>query len=228
MGLLVVAGDNGGDGGAQLLKLLLGLRIEQRQRGKVDSDGRVLGVDDDGGADGGSLTAAVGAYLTEEIRGVMEVGLLLGAAESFAALSLGLLFVAGLFLARGAATGTLGLVLGDALGLGLLVGEGLGGGLCLGLGGLALLLALLLGILGGIPRVENLRDRSVSHGQAGDKGVATHVAIIFLVAKLASADDSDRRGGGRRAGVALLFVYGKVAVSEMQSMQAGTGTSGMC
>jgi len=44
----------------------------------------------------------------------------------------------------------------------------------------------------------------------------TYIAIIFLVTELTAAGGSDRRRGRRSAGVGLLFVCGKVAVSEMR------------
>lgn len=89
-----------------------------------------------------------------------KVGILLGATEALATLRLGLILVAGRLAVLEAATGALSLVQGDALGLGLLVGGGLGVRLGLDLGSLALLLALYLGVLGGIPRVEDLMAMS--------------------------------------------------------------------
>ena len=86
---------------------------------------------------------------------MVKVGILLVAAESFAALSLCLLLlviVSGL----GAGPLALGLVLGDALALGLLVCGGCGGGLGLGLCGLLLLLAFYLRVLGIVPVLEDL------------------------------------------------------------------------
>jgi hypothetical protein len=90
---------------------------------------------------------------------MVQVRLYLCTAESFAAFCLGLVFVALLFIFS-ALTSTIGLVFGNALGLGFLVRGSFGEGLGLGLGGLALLLALYLGILGGIPRVKNLASTS--------------------------------------------------------------------
>jgi len=82
---------------------------------------------------------------------VLEVGLLLGAAQALAARRLALV-------ARGVAVLLeeqllRGDALGDALGLGLLVRGGLGVGLGLLLRGDLGLLALDLGVLGGVPGV---------------------------------------------------------------------------
>ena len=119
--------------------------------------GRVLGVDGHRGARGGGLPHAGGAVsgpadaeprVAEQVLGVLQVGVLLGAAQALTALGLGLLLVA---VALSELAGPLGLDLGDALSLGLLVGGGLGVGLGLGLGGLLGLLSLDLGILGGVP-----------------------------------------------------------------------------
>ena len=79
---------------------------------------------------------------------MLQVGVLLGAAQALTALGLGLLLVV---VALSELAGPLGLDLGDALSLGLLVGGGLGVGLGLGFGGLLGLLSLDLGILGGVP-----------------------------------------------------------------------------
>lgn len=89
---------------------------------------------------------------------MLEVGLLLGAAEARPALGLGLVVKV---VGRGEGAGALGLELGDALGLGLFVRGGFGVGLGLGLGGLLGLLALYVGVFGGVPRVEDL-DRTMS------------------------------------------------------------------
>lgn len=84
-----------------------------------------------------------------------EVGVLLGATQSLSALSLRLVFLVGLVVFITLA-GALGLMLGNALGLWLLVGGSLGSSLGLGLGGLALLFALYLGIFGGVPGFKDL------------------------------------------------------------------------
>ena len=155
VGLFGVAGKNGGHGGAHRLKLLLGLGVEEGQGGQVDRVGGVLRVDDDGGAGGRGLAAGVEADGAKQVLGVMQIRLLLGAAQALAALGLGLLLAA-LLVAFGTLPGALGLVIGDALDLALLLGRGLGISLGLGLGRLSLLLALYLGVFGGIPRVEDL------------------------------------------------------------------------
>jgi hypothetical protein len=87
---------------------------------------------------------------------VLHISLLLGAAESLTAGGLVLLFI-GLFVGFLLETGSLGLVLSDALSLGLLVGGSGSSSLGLGLFCLLCLLALYLGILGGIPVIDNLK-----------------------------------------------------------------------
>lgn len=155
--LPVVGADEGHDDAAQVLELRLRLRVEQWQRAQVYGLGRVLRVDGYRGARGGGLPHAGGAdpgaadaepRIAEQVLGVLQVGVLLGAAQALTALGLGLLVVV---VALSELAGPLGLDLGDALSLGLLVGGGLGVGLGLGLCGLLGLLSLDLGILGGVP-----------------------------------------------------------------------------
>ena len=81
---------------------------------------------------------------------MLQISLLLGAAQALAALGFGLVLVALILI--GKLAGPLGLVLGDTLRLRLLVGGGLGVRLSFGLRGLLGLLALSLGVLGGVPR----------------------------------------------------------------------------
>jgi hypothetical protein len=78
---------------------------------------------------------------------VGEIGLLLGASESFTLLSLGL-FVVLSILGLGPLLGTFSLVLGDSGSLRLLGSSSGSGSLLFGLGGLALLLALGFGVVG--------------------------------------------------------------------------------
>lgn len=136
---------------AQLLELQLRLRVEEGQRVQVDGLGRVGGVDDHGVRGRRGLAVIADADGAEEVLGVLEVGLLLGAAQALAARRLALV-------ARGVAVLLeeqllRGDALGDALGLGLLVRGGLGVGLGLLLRGDLGLLALDLGVLGGVPGV---------------------------------------------------------------------------
>ncbi len=152
MCLLGVAGDDGAEHGAQLLELEFGGRPEERQGGEVDSLGRVARVDGHGAAGRGGLAVVADADAAEQVLGVAEVRLLLGAAEALALLALGLV-LAFLVVGFGLGAGALGQAVGDALGLGLLVGGGFGVGLGLGLGGLLCLFALDLGVFGGVPRV---------------------------------------------------------------------------
>ena len=159
MGLLVVASDNRNHNGPQIFELGLGLGVKQRQRCQVDGLGRVLRVDGYRGARGGGLPHAAGADLgaadaeprvAEQVLGVLQISLLLGAAQALAALGFGLVLVALILI--GKLAGPLGLVLGDTLRLRLLVGGGLGVRLSFGLRGLLGLLALSLGVLGSVPR----------------------------------------------------------------------------
>jgi hypothetical protein len=83
---------------------------------------------------------------------VGKVGLLLCPSESLSFLALGL-FVFFVVLSFSLLLSTLGLVLGNSLTLGLLGSSGGGGSFLLGLGGLALLLTLGLGVIIGIPRI---------------------------------------------------------------------------
>lgn len=151
--LLGAAGEDGNQGGAELLELRLGRGVEEGDGGEVDGAVGVAGVEEHGvpGRDGLALADADAA---KEVLGVRQIGLLLKRAEAVPLLRLGLL-VAGVVI-LGELAGPLGLSLGYALGLGLLVGGGLGVGLCLGLGGLLCLFALDFRVFGGIPGFENL------------------------------------------------------------------------
>lgn len=156
LALFAIGGNDGHEHLAQLLKLLLGLRVEDGQLGQVDRVGGVLGVDGDR-RPGDRVGAVVAdADAVKQVLGVAQVGLLLGAAETRAALALLLLLLRRALLLEDA--GALLLVLGDALRLGLLVGGVLGGLLLLELGGFLGLFALYVGVLGGIPRVEDLEN----------------------------------------------------------------------
>jgi hypothetical protein len=155
--LLGAGGQDGNQGGAQLLKLQLGGGVEEGQRSDVDGVVGVLAIDGDDGAGGLGLAVVADAdvaKVTQEVLSVGKVRLLLGPTESLAALGLGLLLIGLVILESGFRAG--GLVLGDALRLGLLARSRLSGGFGFGLGGLALLLALYLGVLCGIPRLEDL------------------------------------------------------------------------
>jgi hypothetical protein len=203
VGLLGRRGDDGGENVAELLKLVLGLRVEQRQVGQVDSVVGIGVVESDGRAGNVTLAAAADANATEEVLGVSKISILLGAAETRALVGLGLVVVLRL-VKLGAEAGVLGSAFLDALGSGLLVSSSLGVSLGLGrggLGGLLRLFALYLGILGGIPRVED-------------------IAVIFFVAKLATAaDGAGGWRGGRSAGIRFLFV----CLKERSVMLQATG-----
>lgn len=135
------------------------MRVEEWQGGNVDGFGRVVGINDDSRADSVCLAAAANAYIPEEILGVAQVGFLFRATKSFTALRLSLFLITLVFLLSFAGTG--GLVLSNALCFTLLEGCSLGSGLCFGLGSLALLFALYLGILGSVPGIENLGERRI-------------------------------------------------------------------
>lgn len=157
MRLLGGGRDDGCQRVAQVLELGLGRGVEQRQGADVDSVVGVLAVDNNSGADGLALATAADAYISEEILSIPEIGLLLGAAEALAALGLCLLLVLRVVIIL-AGGGTRGLELGDTLGLALLGrSSSFGGGFGLSSSGLALLLALYLGVFGSIPGVEDLR-----------------------------------------------------------------------
>ena len=145
--------DHGAEGGAEGLELGLGGGVEQGQGRDVDGVVGVLGVDLHNGALGDDLAVVADADAGEQVLGVLKVRLLLLAAEALAALGLGLLLKVRIL---GQVAGALGLALGDALGLGFLVSGGFGLSLGLGLGSLLRLLALYLGVLGGVPGVENV------------------------------------------------------------------------
>lgn len=157
MSLLGGAGDDGAEGLAEGGELSLGGRVEEGKVGNVHRVVRVVGVENDGSTDGGSLAVVADANLAKEILGVSQVCILLGAAKTLATLGGSLILV---ILAEEAfrftSTSTLGLVLGNTLGLGLLVGGGFGISLGLGLSSLLCLLALYLGVFGGIPGIEDL------------------------------------------------------------------------
>lgn len=150
VGLLGVGRDEGSNGGAELLELRLGGRVEDGQLANVDGAVGVLGIDSNRG---GLRSRAAGAdtNIAKHVGGVPQIGVLLSLTESFAALSLGLLLVGLAIL--GLLLDSDSLVLGNALGLGLLCSGGGSNSLGLGLGGLLLLLTLDLGVFGGIPRV---------------------------------------------------------------------------
>jgi len=150
VGLLGVGSKNRDESVAQSLKLGLGLGVEHGEGREVDGVVGVLGIDHHGASGGENLAAVADANGTEKILGVLEIGLLLGAAKALALLGLGLVVVARLISFLELA-GTLGHALSDALGLGLLVGSSLGLSLSLGLSSLLSLLALNLGVLGGVP-----------------------------------------------------------------------------
>ena len=175
--------DHGAEGGAEGLELGLGGGVEEGEGRDVDGVVGVLGVDLDNGALAHDLAVVADADAGKQVLGVLQVGLLLLAAQALAALGLGLLLIV---LLLGQLARALGLLLGDALRLGLLVGGGFGFGLGFGLGGLLRLLALYLGVLGGVPRVENVAvftllivEAAAAGGENG--GVGGGSLRLFLV-----------------------------------------------
>lgn len=167
MGLLDVGRDDGRNGGAEHVELGLGGGREDGELGNIDRLGGVLGVYGDGGSLGlgtsGAQPSIAKAVVSKHVGGVCQVGILLGATETLTALGRGLV-VDNLGLGHGESllAGTIGLVTSNARALGLLIGKGLGGGLGLSFFGLLSLFALYFGVFGGIPGVEDLRERGVS------------------------------------------------------------------
>lgn len=137
---------------AQAVELILGGGLEQGHGGQIDGVGRVLRVGNNDGL--GGTTVAVQVDVADQIGGVRQVGLLLGAAQAFTALSLSLIGVEVIgvlsFLPALLA------VLFYPLGLGLLVGSGGSLPRGFGFGGLLGLLTLYFGVLGGVPGVKDL------------------------------------------------------------------------
>jgi hypothetical protein len=140
-----VRSQEGNEGIAQGVELVLGGGLEQRHGGQVDGLGRVGLVANDDGL-GGTLIA-LGIDGAEEVFGVGEIGVLLCPAQTSAAVRL--ILAAGLV---GASfQSSLLPVFLYPLGLGLLVCCGFGLGLGGGFFGLLSLLALYLGVFTGIP-----------------------------------------------------------------------------
>jgi hypothetical protein len=126
-------------------ELVLGDGIEQRHGGQVNGIGGIACIGNNDSL-GGALVA-LEVDLAEQIRGVGEISLLLGLAQTGTTV--------GLILAIGC-IGSLKLsaLLPEflyPLGLRLLVGGGEGLGFGLSFGGLLDLLALYLGVFGGVP-----------------------------------------------------------------------------
>lgn len=231
LALLGVGRNDGHEDLTELLKLLLGLRVEDGQLGQVDGVGGVLGVNHDGRASDGAGTVIVDADFAKEVLGVVEVGLLLGSAQACAALGLVLLVFRLVLL--GALAGSVGLVVGNALELGLFVGSGLGGELGLGFGGFALLFALYFRVFGGVPRVENLTSAGVSNevgiwyvrrSVASTRYYNTYIVIVLFVVKLASAGsrcgDHGRRTGG--VGIAVLVIWSRKSSGQSNCIDQGS------
>lgn len=88
MGLLVVTTDDGNQGIAKSLELVLGRWVEEWQRGQVDRLIRVR-VDLDGRASSGGLAAVAQAQsgITKKILGVFEIRFLLGTSQPLKTLS---------------------------------------------------------------------------------------------------------------------------------------------
>lgn len=191
LGALCVGRKDGTQNCAEVVELSLGLGLEKGQLGNVDSVGRVAGVDDDSSSSGLG-PAGADSDVSKHVGGVGEIGLLLGTSKSLTLLGLGLLDhlnVGGV----GLLLGSVGLVLSNTLALGLLCGGGGFSSLGLGLGSLALLLALYLGVFGGIPRIED-------------------IAIVFLIVKLAAGSSGTGNLGRARGAaiVAVLVVYASI------------------
>lgn len=208
VGLLRLRGEQGDEDVGQTGELVLGGRLEERHRGEIDGVGRVGTVGDDNGL--GGTAVAVHVDVCEKIRSVLEVGVLLGAAQAITALGLGLVLVEiGLFLGLAPA---LVAVLLYPLGLGLLVGGSGGLGLCEGLFGLLGLLALYFGVFSRVPGVEDLSfqiyvsgfvlARARSRLRRRSLGCSSKGSYIFLFLIVESTAGNGR---GRRNAI-LLFI----------------------
>lgn len=136
---------------SQLLELQLRLRVEQRQRLQIDCARRIGGVDDNGVRGRRRAPVIADADGAEEVLGVAQIGLLLGAAQALAARRLVLVARRVAILLEEELLG--GDALGDALGLGFLVRGGFGVGFGFLLSGDFGLLALDFGVLGRVPGV---------------------------------------------------------------------------
>lgn len=183
VGLLGVGGEERGCRVAEGLELALGEWVEDWQGREIDGVVGVASGELDNAGGGVGLAAAADADGAKEILGVGKIGFLLGATETLTLLGLG--FAVALGFLRELA-GALGLALGDALGLALLVGSGFGFGLGLGFGSLLCLLALYLGVLGGVPGVQDI------------------AVLGLLIVELAAADGGSG-GWGLGAGARLLL-----------------------
>lgn len=150
VGLLGVSREEGGECGAERLELRLGGRVEDGQLSNVDGAVGILGIESNRGWLRSRATGT-DTNITKHVGSVLQIGFLLSLTESFATLSLRLLFVG--LVTLGLLADSNSLVLGDALRLGLLCSGGGSKSLGLCLGGLLLLLTLGLGVFGGIPRV---------------------------------------------------------------------------
>lgn len=152
LGLLRLRRQQRGQRGRQPGELVLGGGLEERHGRQVDGLRGVGRVADDHGLRGAAV--AVQIDVAEQVLGVLEIRILLGAAQpgAFGGLVLVTLGVLGFFglLSPGAP------VLLYPLRLALLLCGGFGLRLGLGLCCLGLLLPLYFGVFGGIPRVEDL------------------------------------------------------------------------
>lgn len=152
LGLLRLRSKEGNENVAQPGELVLGGGLEQGHGRQVDRVGGVFAVGNDDSL--GGTAVAVQVDVADQIGGVLQIGLLLGAAQAITALGLSLVRV--VVVAVLSLLPPLLTMLFYPLRLGLFI-RGRGSlGLGLSLGGLLRLLALYLRVLGCIPRVKNL------------------------------------------------------------------------
>jgi hypothetical protein len=169
MRLLVVVGDQRDHGFAELVELVLGLRVEDLELGQVDHVARVVRVLEGDGTGAGPL--GWDPNIAKEVLGMGKIGILLLLANASATSRVVLiLLLAGRLLRLSASLLLLGR---DALGLALVGGFGGGGSLGLGLLSLLCFLALYFGIFGGVPGLENLEQ--TSQRTNGNTPVSDHV-----------------------------------------------------
>lgn len=190
LGFLRVATNNWNKSIAHLLELDLGLWVEERKSSEINSGGRVLAVKYNGVGSRGDLAAVADANVSKQILSVLQVGFLFGASQALSSCCCILLFTALIAILLGQLACLLGLSFCDSLSLRLVVGGGFS--ICFGLllcGDLCLL-ALYLGILSCIPRVDN-------------------IGVIFFIVELASGCSGNGRRGGRGGRLVRRFICKK-------------------
>jgi hypothetical protein len=175
--LLCRAGDDRSERLAESGELCLGGGVEEWEIGDVHGVVRVVRVDNHSSTNGSALAVVANANTTEEILGMSQVGVLLGATKTLATLGGSFVLLIAEETLLLALKSTLGLVLGDTLSFGLLVGGSFGISLGLGLGSLLCLLAFYLGVFSGVPGVENLRGKGAGQPRGGLSTAARYCPV---------------------------------------------------